>query len=201
MATKVKKSYGPKAKKQIRADDMKTGAQDKSISKRDLPLHRDGIVLPAPLWRRVLSYIIDATLGLGSSMLMLYSSSIPGTEMMTQMWLLISAFVINLWIYGLLPGEYSVGQTPGQKLLRLYVRRIDNKKTLGIWRSMLRGYFYGLIGAPITIPFELFNVFIQYVTGKKGEPKILQNIPVTDKALTLPRDLLFKAEVIYVPKA
>jgi hypothetical protein len=201
MATKVKKSYGPTDRKKGSESDSKTNDKNEKLAKRELPIHPNGTVLPAPLWRRAVSYLIDATLGLGTSMLMLNAASAPQTEMGMKLWLLISAFIFNLWIYGFLPGEFTVGQTPGQKLLRLYVRQVNNKKTLGIWRSMVRGYFYGLIGAPMTIPFELFHLCIQYVMGKKGEHKTLQNLPISQKALVLPRDLLFKAEVIYVPKA
>jgi len=200
MATKVKKGYGPKTNKKVGDNPSDTTNGDDKKSRKDKPIYPDQTVLPAPVWRRLFAYAIDLMLGLGTSALMVFSASVPGTEEMTRIWLLLSGIVMQFWLFGFLPSEYTPGQTLGQKMLRLYVRQVRNKKTLGVWRSMARGYFYGVLGAPLTIPFEVIALIGQFLMEKKAEPKKLQNLPLSQKALTLPRDALFNVEVIYVPK-
>jgi len=200
MATKVRKAYGQKGKKTETAETKPMTKQERRMMKKEQPLYPNRTVVAAPVWRRLLAYIVDATLSVSTSWLMLQGSAIPDMEYVTRIWMLLSGLVIQLWIFGFLPSEYTLGQTLGQKIFGVYVRQVGNKKVLGLWKSMVRGYFYGVLAFPLTIPFELFALMGQLLMRQDTTAQQLQHLPITKKGLTLPRDFLFNVEVFYVPK-
>jgi|GEM_PF-3067863 len=202
MATKRKKAYDLTAKERVEGRPSKDVEKEKDLEKKDRPIYDIEGVVAAPIWRRLIALVIDGVLSYGASYFMLISANLPDTPTMTRFLMLLSALAIQLWFFGLIPGEYMPGQTLGRKLMGIYVRRVEDKKPLGILKSLLREYVYNLLGIILTTPFEIISIIMQMVTNKKDTEteQTLQDLPLANVKLMLPRDTIFKTEAIYVPK-
>lgn len=193
MATKVKKPYDHGLNK-----EGKEAKDQKDVPKYELPVALDGVA--APIERRIGAWIIDSAICAAITYICLLAAANSDFGGIYR-WFNLAAIVISaFWLYGMFP-EYMPGQTIGRKLMRIYLRQVENSKPLGILKGFTRDYLYGFLGMLVTGPFELVQLLIQNFTKPETtEEKTLQMLPITKKELILVRDTIFKTETVYVPK-
>ncbi|MGL5041612.1 MAG: RDD family protein [Culicoidibacterales bacterium] len=193
MATKVKKSYKVENKRAVEAE--KKRQNDKTIK---YPIAEDGIA--APMWRRLVAYLIDAIISLALTAMFVYSAATSEMEPWYNFLFMLSGFLSQVWLFMILPMEYTKGQTLGRKAMKLYVREIPTKFPLTWWKSFSRDYLYGILAIAVAIPFEIIYSIYQYATQKQAKEQTLQMLDYKPKQLILARDLIFNSEVVYLPK-
>ena len=194
MATRVKKDIS-KTTKEINNELV----NDNNSEKENRIIAPDGVA--APIYRRLVAYIIDIILSLGSSFLFLITANSEEFAGSGLRWLYLASIVLaQVWFFGILPTDTMLGQTPGRKLMRIFVRRVVDKEPLNMSRSLLKEYVYGVFGCLFTIPFEIISLVLQLKNKKPEKSTNLQALPVEGKYLILPRDTIFKTEEVYLPK-
>lgn len=199
MATKVKKGYGLSQKEQeLRQEALKQDAQNDKQDKKARLLGAGGS--NAPIWRRLVAYLIDLALSYGATGLFVVSSIAPDIPMTNRWLLLASAIITQLWFFGIFPGEYTPGQTIGCKMTRIYVRHTKTHRTIGVWKMFFKTYLYGVLGLVLTGPFTLVSLVYQVFVTSKSSVRTTQMLAVKAYNLVLPHDMLFRTEVVYVPQ-
>ena len=202
MATKVKKRYDLTSKQKTSGDDHSSNNKnDKNVEKKDLPIGVNEPVLQAPLWRRLGAFLVDVAASLGMTYLMLTTAGQAEVPTWTRVLYIVSAVAFQLLFFGITPTEYYPGQTLGRRFFRLYVRDAATKKPLSFTKGFLRDFVYGILAGPLTIIFELGSVLFDVLGVKKANTNTTyQKFTWLNKEYALPRDEIFKDEVIFIPK-
>lgn len=200
MATKIKKSYDLTAKDRKDGRITQEEKEARALDKRDAPIIFGEEVVSAPLWRRIIAYLIDFCACFGGTAIMISAALGENVTTLSRLIYLFSAIMLQLLLFGITPTDYWPGQTLGRKAMGIYLRRLDDKKSLGTMKNFLRDYIYSMLAFILTIPAETVFLLIQLMTKTFEDADNLQSVKIGQHHFILPRDRYFKVEAVYLPK-